>query len=193
MQACILMKDPVKKFKELQIQTESIFDNLFKRTKTPPSVHHSDAIKVHREKFQIRYKIVGSPLRKEYNALDLINSFKNGEITEDTELIQVGVKKPKPIKFQEFMRYEPYRSALSNNGSTIPTDYNTKVYFTVIHFPPDPTKENKKHTATIKELAIILKDNPSLEKYFKVFEDGKYMPVTSSSIYTDLVELMKVV
>ncbi len=186
------MTDPVKKYKELKLLTERIFDNLFQRVKNPPSVKQSDALKSYREKYQIRYKVVGSPLRKEYNAMDLIQAYKNGEIDDNTELVQVGVRNSTPAKFSEFKKYEPYKSEL--NLDNIPSvNFNPNIQFVLTHFPAQPALENKVQIGTFKTIAKIIKDEPSLEPFILIFDEGKYKKLSASSYYSDITALLSVV
>lgn len=184
---CILMKDPIKKFQELQTLTEGIFGRLFSRTTTPPSVAKSNAIKAQLGK--IKYKVLNSSNNKEYRPIDLIKAFKDGEINKDSELVRVGVLNPIPSKFEEFMKYEPFKSGVKDED--IP-EYNDIIKVLLTYHPNDPSKINNPRKISIANFARELKRDSSLIDYIKIYDKNDYVPLKSSTYFPEIEKLVSV-
>jgi len=188
------MIDPIKKFNELQTLTEGMFNHLFSKVKTPPAAQQSDALRAYNQKYQIRYWVVGHPNKIQWNAADLIKGYKNGEINNDTELIQVGVKRAKPMAFKEFMKYEPYKSELSaHNEEKENTDPNPSYDFATIETNPfTGEKSYKKETLTIPEIAKYINENPTFKELLKVYDPLKksFIPIMTSSLWGEISNWM---
>lgn len=121
------MTDPVKKYEELRGLTEGWFNDFFKRSAPLPSNQQRAALNAYQEKYQVLYVIKDFP-RKRWNASQLIQGYKNGEITNNTEIKKSGTK-DNWVEFSTFLKYEPFKSALENIDDNSKSEVNPKINF----------------------------------------------------------------
>lgn len=197
------MNNPIKRHEELQQLTEGIFNSITNRIssflKSPPSAtlpsyKSSQNAKKYQQKYGIHYVIDGYPTNKYFDASDLIQLYKNGQIKNDTKINFVKSKKPF-FPFINLMKREPFASSLADyfkqdNSSPDPnTAYMISNLSTALGVDPHYTTPEKK---SLPQIANIIYRNPGSENTLVIYDSEKseFIPIKSSSIWTRINDIV---
>lgn len=192
------MTDPVKKYEELQQLTEGIFNKLYTALKSPPSATLPSAqaaqnAKKYQQMYGTHYIIKGASKNKYYDASDLINLYKNGQIKNDTQVKVLNSKKPF-FPFVNLIKREPFASTLKDyfkQGNDNP-DANVSYTVAVLKRPAGRAPYYVNQKSTIPQIADMIVKNPGLENILAVYDSSKseYFPIQSTKIWPRINSLI---
>lgn len=197
------MKDPIKKYEELQTLTEGIFGNLWRKINSPPSQTLPSSISANnanhiQSMFGVHYLIKGGPSNKYYDASDLIQLYINKQIKNDTRLKTIDIKTGKGSKFFPFinlMKREPFASKLkdyfvqSNNSPDSNSTYNFGI-------PQKPGRNGQPHYKTekytIPQMANFLAKNPAYKQVVTIYDSSKdsFVPLMQTKYWSSIDSLI---
>ena len=188
------MIDPVKKHEELQSLTEGVFSGLWNKLNSPPSATlpssvHADNAKKYQAMYGTHYIIKGSPKNRYYDASDLIQLYKNGQIKNNTEIKIVNGKKTY-FPFINLLKREPFASKLKDFFVQDNDKPNANISY-AFAFPVTPKTGNpyyKTVKTTIPAIAKFIIKNPALDKILNVYDPAseKYVSAMSSALWPEI-------
>jgi hypothetical protein len=192
------MTDPIKKYEELKNLTEGIFNKIYTALKSPPSAtlpSHKSAqnAKKYQQMYGVHYIIKGFSKNKYYDASDLINLYKNGQIKNDTPIKILNSKKSF-FPFINLLKREPFSSSLKDyfKQSNENPDANTSYSIAVLKRPVGKKPYYATQKSTIPQIADMIVANPGLENILDIYNSDKstYIPIKSSEIWPRIESLV---